>query len=77
VKAERSDSFTCYEGCQMWKFMMEKYCCLVPSPVSSCHLDRRIEIREGGKGDKILGETYYFFKTTQISIVYFLFLRLN
>jgi len=75
MKAEKSDSSTCCEGRQIWKYMKEKYCCLVPSPVSSCHLDRRIDNRGGG--DKILDETYFFFKTTQISIIYFLFLRLN
>jgi len=72
VKAEKSDSYTCYGGRQM----KEKYCCLVPSPVSSCHLDRHIGNRGGG-GDKILDEPFFFFKTTQISIIYFFFLCLK
>ena len=77
MKAGKSDSSTFYEGRQMWKYVMEKYYCLVPSPVSSCHLDRRVETREGGRGYKILDATYFFLKTTQISIIYLLFLRLN
>jgi len=56
--------------------MKEKYHHLLPNPVISCQIDKQIRNRGGG-GDKILDETYFFFKTTQISIMYFLFLRLK